>query len=269
MNALALRDAARQCLDRGEPAIDVWISDIQGSAPREAGTHMLVTAREVLGTIGGGHLEWEAIRVAREQLAARAVVADIRRYALGPSLGQCCGGVVHLRYTPLTGDGLSLWTAPRPRFHLQLHGAGHVGRAIVRLLHDIDGLVQWVDTRGDEFPGEASPPHIRRVVSEEPPAEVASVPPGACYLVMTHRHDLDFQIVEAIVRREDAHFVGLIGSATKSARLRHRLLVRGHPPEQVAAVQCPVGLPGITGKSPAVLAVSVVAQLLALTPARD
>lgn len=266
MSAFALQVAARRCLDHADPAIDVQVSEVEGSAPREVGTHMVVTAREVFGTIGGGHLEWEAIRLARERLATGSPGSVTQRYALGPSLGQCCGGIVHLRYTPLTERGLSDWSDPDPRFHLQLHGAGHVGRAIVRLLRDIDCHVQWVDSREDEFPAEALPPHIQRVVSDSPAGDVADAPSGACYLVMTHRHDLDFQIVDAVVRRADARFVGLIGSATKSARLRRRLLERGTSLEQAAAVRCPVGLPGIVGKSPAVLAVSIVAQLLAQVP---
>ena len=267
MTPLRLQAEARARLARGTPAIDVLIAAHQGSAPRETGTRMVVTPAEVLGTIGGGHLEWKAIEAARRLLARPDAPAETLDLPLGPALGQCCGGRVKLRLSRLTPEALDAWTLPPPRFHLQLHGAGHVGRAIVKLLTDIDGRVDWIDARPDEFPPHdpLEQPHITRIVSDAPEMEVAQAAPGTVFLVMTHRHDLDEALTEAILRRGDAAFCGLIGSATKRARFEHRMQERGIAPELLARMQCPIGVPGIVGKEPEVIAVAVVAQLLQLS----
>lgn len=256
-----LRAAAQAWRAAGRPAVVVAVSQARGSVPREAGTRMLVAADAVLGTIGGGHLELKAIESARRLLAG----ADEPRephFALGPALGQCCGGAVTLRLTPLADDDPAAWDELPPRFFLQLYGAGHVGRAIVRLLEGLPCQVQWIDERDSEFPATPSGPQIERVCVEPVEAEVAVAPPGAFYLVLTHSHDLDLAITEAILRRGDFAYLGLIGSATKRARFLHRFETRGIAPDMLARMTCPIGVPGIDGKEPEVIAVAVVAQLL-------
>ena len=263
-----LPSAARRWQADARPAVMVEVARTAGSVPREAGTRMLVAADEVLGTIGGGHLELQAIAEARALLlgdggnAAEAGAVRERHVALGPSLGQCCGGTLDLRFTPLATTDLAAWPAPAPRFHLQLYGAGHVGRAIARLLAGIECRVQWIDEREAEFPPEALPRHIERVCVEPVQAEVEMAPPGAFYLVLTHSHDLDMAITQAILRRADFGFLGLIGSRTKRARFEHRLRERGIATSLLARMVCPIGVPGIAGKQPEVIAVAVVAQLL-------
>ncbi|WP_428425698.1 xanthine dehydrogenase accessory protein XdhC [Methylibium sp.] len=269
---MTLRDHALHWLADARPAVVVEVAASRGSVPREAGTRMLVAADAVCGTIGGGHLEWQAIAQARARLGRRTTRSDEapqeQTLALGPSLGQCCGGEVTLRYAPLDATALAAWPAPAPRFHLQLYGAGHVGRAIVALLGGIDCRVQWIDEREAEFAGVAAlPPHIEPLCVDAVEAEVAHAPPGACYLVLTHEHDLDLRITEAILRRGDFAYCGLIGSQTKRARFLHRYEERGLPADTLARLTCPIGLPGITGKEPAVLAVAAVAQLLQATDA--
>lgn len=265
---LDLGAAARRWRASGRPAVVVEVTSARGSVPRESGTRMLVAADEVLGTIGGGHLELKAIADARAMLARGAQGAEAhvqeQQIALGPSLGQCCGGALTLAFTPLQQAAPETWPAATPRFALQLYGAGHVGRAIVRLLAGIPCRVQWIDERESEFPDVALPPHIERVCVEPVEAEVRSAPAGACYLVLTHSHDLDLAITQAILQRGDFAFFGLIGSKTKRARFEHRLLERGIPAAQIARMVCPIGWPGIEGKEPEVIAVAVVAQLLAL-----
>ncbi len=255
----------------GRVAVVVEVVDFKGSVPRETGTRMLVAADAVVGTIGGGHLELQAIEQARSLLTRRDAHEPFEReIALGPTLGQCCGGVLRLRWQPLSRGVLAAWAAPAPRFHLQLYGAGHVGREIARLLEGIDCRVQWIDERDAEFPAVASPAHIERVCVEPVEAEVAQAPAGACYLVLTHSHDLDLRITEAILRRGDFAYLGLIGSATKRARFVHRFAQRGIAAAVLARITCPIGVPGVVGKEPEVIAVAVVAQLLALPlqPAR-
>lgn len=254
---------ARSWLAEGRPAIVVEVTATRGSAPREAGTRMLVAADAVAGTIGGGHLEWQAIADARRWLDGSVPAVAPRHIALGPTLGQCCGGSVDLRFEPLTEALLATWAEPLPRFVLQLYGAGHVGRAIVQLLATLPCRVQWIDEREDAFPADArEPPHIERLCVEPVQAEVDQAPPGAYYLVLTHSHDLDMAITEAILRRDDIGFFGLIGSRTKRARFVSRLARRGVDDAKLARMVCPIGVPGITGKAPEVLAVAVVAQLL-------
>jgi xanthine dehydrogenase accessory factor len=187
---------------------------------------------------------------------------DDRDIALGPSLGQCCGGALTLRTRRLSAATLAEWPPPAPRMHLQMHGAGHVGRAVAALLAGIDCVVDWIDEREAEFPPAAGPAHIRRLAVEPVAAEVRMAPAGAFYLVLTHSHDLDLEITEAVLRRGDFGWLGLIGSKTKRERCRHRLEARGVPAAALARLTCPIGLPGLPGKEPEVIAVSVVAQML-------
>jgi xanthine dehydrogenase accessory factor len=263
-----LKAEARRWLAQGRRAVEVQILSHRGSTPRETGTRMVVAEDAVLGTIGGGHLELLAITAAREGLRHAAIAPTELDLPLGPALGQCCGGRVLLRLQALSEATLADWSMPVPRFFLQLHGAGHVGRAIVKLLADIDCRVQWVDEREGEFPAltGAESPHIERVCVDTPEAEVALAPPGAFFLVMTHRHDLDERITEAVLRRGDFGYCGLIGSDTKRARFMHRFDTRGVDSEARRRLTCPIGLPGVTGKEPEVVAISTVAQLLEWSP---
>ena len=256
-----LRDLAAGWHEGARPAIVVEVVAARGSVPRDAGTRMLVGTDEVLGTIGGGHLELKAIEHARALLAGLSEVTA-QQFALGPALGQCCGGAVTLRHERLSAAALARWPRSDSLFTLQLHGAGHVGRAIVRLLADLPCHVLWIDERAEPFPTHRLPPHIECIEADPAAAEVALAPPGAHFLVLTHSHDLDLSICEAILKRGDSGFFGLIGSATKRARFLRRFEARGLAAEAIARMHCPIGVPGIAGKSPELIAVAVVAQLL-------
>ena len=266
-----LRDVASEWLAAGRLAVLVEVTGSRGSVPREAGTRMLVSARHAAGTVGGGHLELKAIEQARSLLASGSIepqsVLSVH-YPLGPALGQCCGGAVTLGFSMLDPEALQAWPEAAPRFHLQLYGAGHVGRAIVRALAPLNCVIDWIDEREDEFPptfdasGGAWPGHIRKVCVDAVEAEVALAPPGAFYLVLTHQHDLDQRISEAILQRGDFGFFGLIGSKTKKRRFVHRFEQRGFEDSLIERMTCPIGIDGIEGKEPEVIAVAVAAQLL-------
>lgn len=269
----ALRRRARQWLADGRPAMLVQVVQHRGSVPRATGSRMLVAADALAGTIGGGQLELKAIQQARQQLASGRAGPQDQHYPLGPALGQCCGGALSLRTAPLDAGALAAWPDEPTLFDLQLYGAGHVGRAIVRLLATLPCRVAWIDEREDEFPPEPvadesadnAAAHIERRCVEAVAFEVRLAPPGAFYLVLTHRHDLDLVITEAILRRGDFAYLGLIGSATKRARFLSRLAQHGIAPETLARLTCPIGLPGLTGvcgKQPEVIALAVAAQLL-------
>lgn len=310
----------RLAIGGGEPVVVVTVAATEGSAPRDAGARMLVAGTAVSGTIGGGHLEFAAIRMARDMLAA-GEGRRVERFALGPSLGQCCGGAVRLVFdladpthvrrlaqgaageaawrlvaldgareshlVPAHGDnGLGLRLVPRTRVVadpggrrwladyigpagpvLFLFGAGHVGRAMVAALAPLPCRVTWVDEREDAFPA-AVPPNVAVEATDIPEAVAASAPPRASYLVMTHSHALDLRIAEAILARGDALWFGLIGSKTKRAQFDKRLRARGFDEARIGTMACPIGMPGITGKEPAVIAASTCAQLLAVWEAQ-
>ena len=267
----SLRERAVSLLAAGDAAVLVQVTNAQGSVPREAGTRMLVTVSTAIGTIGGGHLELKAIAFARALLASADSAPHSQHYPLGPALGQCCGGAVTLGFERLQAQHLLAWPTPPPRFHLQLYGAGHVGRAIARLLATLNVSVDWIDEREDEFPltlGDAGwPGHIRKIAVDAVEGEVRHAPANSFYLVLTHQHDLDLRITEAILRRGDFGLLGLIGSRTKRQRFEHRFRERGIAPELIARMVCPIGLPGIAGKQPEVIAMAVLAQLLAASAA--
>ena len=269
MSELRLRDRAAAWLAEARAAIVVEVASVRGSVPRGVGARMLVDAAETLGTIGGGHLELKAITSARAMLAGGVAERSEQSFALGPSLGQCCGGAVTLGFAPLDAGTLSRWQASVPLFHLQLHGAGHVGRAVATLLATLDVDVDWFDERDEGFPdattlGSPWPSHVRRISIDTVEREVANAPAGASYLVLTHEHALDLRITEAILRRGDFAFCGLIGSKTKRATFARRLAERGVAAAAIERLTCPIGQGAITGRAPEVIAVAAVAELLAV-----
>jgi xanthine dehydrogenase accessory factor len=151
--------------------------------------------------------------------------------------------------------------AAGPRPLLCLWGAGHVGRAIVRVAEGLPIGMLWIDTAPERFPA-SMPAEAERIVAPEPSAFVRSAPAGAYHLVMTYSHQLDQSVCAALLARGDFAFLGLIGSATKRARFHHRLREAGHSESVLARLVCPIGIGGITGKEPAAIAVAAVAQLL-------
>lgn len=252
-----------------EPAVLVTITRTQGSVPRGNGTWMAVFAQGEVGTIGGGHLEWSATQDAREQLAGDAAGVRDVAVVLGPSLGQCCGGrlvLQHRRVTAADIPGLREALA-QPVQAVALFGGGHVGRALVQALAPLPYSVHWIDSRDEIFPTDL-PADVVTEHSDPVQAAVAEVRPGAHLLVMSFSHAEDLDIVAAALSRQrkrgDLGFIGLIGSRTKWASFRSRLRERGFADSELDWVTCPIGLPGITDKTPEVIAASVVAQLLLL-----
>ena len=267
-----------------EPGVLVRVESTEGSAPREAGSWMAVFENALVGTIGGGHLEHEAIARARaltgvgkhdatrssfsfSSFTASQADPDLLRFALGPSLGQCCGGVVHLRLRAVTAkDAVYLAAQLRPAFEpVALFGGGHVGHALVQVLSNLPFGLTWIDSRDDVFPGQL-PPGVVCEHSSPVHAAVSGLASGSAVLIMSFSHAEDLDVVAACLQRQrdraDLPFIGLIGSQTKWATFRKRLEARGFTPAELAQVTCPIGVAGIQGKEPGVIAVSVAAQLL-------
>jgi xanthine dehydrogenase accessory factor len=152
---------------------------------------------------------------------------------------------------------------------LFLYGAGHVGRAVVNALSGLPFEITWADTGRDRFPpGISKGDGLTPVVTGDPPAVARIAPGGAFHLVMTYSHPLDLAICHEVLRNGTFAYLGLIGSATKRARFIKRLRELGHGESALGRLTCPVGVPGITGKEPAIIAISVAAQLLQKVAAR-
>lgn len=236
---------------RGEAYVLVTVLGARGSTPRDSGTKMVICLEGGHGTIGGGHLEHRAFDIAAEMLELGEARQRLEHFPLGPSLGQCCGGRTSLLFESF----------PATHWHIALFGAGHVGHQLTKILAELPCRLTWVDSRAEALPDEL-PANTRAVVSQQPEDEVADLPAGTSYVVMTHSHPMDFAITEAILARGDAHYVGLIGSDTKWRRFQMRFRHRGHADDFFAPVHCPIGLPGVGGKLPAEIAVAVAAELI-------
>lgn len=245
-------DAIARLRDGAEPYVLVTVIGVQGSTPREAGCKMLVTGDASYDSIGGGHLELVAIEHARHLLQAGADAQSLQHFPLGARLGQCCGGRATLLFECFAVRG--------PR--VLLFGAGHVGRALAPLLAGLPLRLEWVDSRAGEFPAEL-PTGVRARLLDDPLEAVEKAAPGSYYLIMTHNHPLDYALAEAVLKRGDAGFLGMIGSQTKARRFQLRLEQRGVPAEVIATLHCPIGLPGVPGKRPLEVAIAVAAQVIA------
>jgi xanthine dehydrogenase accessory factor len=252
------------------PAVLVQVAETQGSVPREAGTWMAVFADALVGTIGGGHLEFDAIIRARVLLEKGETTGaePPLRVALGPSLGQCCGGVVQLRFERVeAGDAqaLALRLGPQQLTPVALFGGGHVGHALAQVLAPLPFALTWIDSRDGVFPASV-PARVACEHSEPVQAAVPGLAPQSRVLIMSFSHAEDLDVLAACLKRQreqaDLPYMGLIGSRTKWATFRHRLEARGFTSAELAHVTCPIGVPGITGKEPEVIAVAAAAQLL-------
>ena len=266
-------------------AVQVRIERTEGSAPRDAGTTMVVMADDFFGTIGGGHLEHVALAHARALLQqwapsptqdAPATLTDHQRWALGPSMGQCCGGVVYLAFTAVDAQALRQLgrDALQLRPQVAVFGGGHVGDALLAQLLLLDYRVLGYDSREAMFAVGRQDTPLLQLEQVDPIADaLADLPPACAVLIMSFSHAEDLDLVDACLARQkqkgDLGFIGLIGSASKWARFQHRLQERGHAPELIAQVHCPIGHPAIVGKEPAVIALAIATQLaLSTNPSR-
>jgi xanthine dehydrogenase accessory factor len=291
---------------RREPAAMISVLASEGSAPRGAGTRMVVTAQGLFGTIGGGQLEYRAVEQARAILDYPAGTWRVQDYPLGPLLGQCCGGRVRLLVEhadpaglewlgdagedsvlvtrlgmgrvdrtlapdamvvpisargPLPAEGATFAEAVgRYRRPLYLFGAGHVGQAIARHAANLPFRLAWFDTRAELAGIEG----VTVVAQDGVETCVADAPDDAAMVILTHDHGLDYRLTKAALARPAVAFVGLIGSGTKRARFLARLERDGVAALDRARLTCPIGVPGVTGKEPDVIAIATLAQLLGL-----
>lgn len=254
-------------------AILVEISGTQGSTPRETGTFMLVSARSVWGTIGGGQFEFIAIGNARELLAGTGGT-DMMDIPLGPEIGQCCGGRTQLRFRRVTDtvrnelekkQGSEAEHLPE----VYVFGAGHVGRALVAALAPLPLSVTVIETRQDELAN--LPVSTKSRLVPMPEALVKDMPAGAALVILTHDHALDFLIAREALARTDLAYVGMIGSATKRATFASWLSREaGGERSWLDRLTLPIGGSAVKDKRPEVIAAMTTAEILtALSAYRD
>jgi xanthine dehydrogenase accessory factor len=244
------------------------LTAVRGSSPRAAGTFMLISPGAILGTIGGGALEYMVIDRAR-QVLRNGEPSDDLDIPLGPEIGQCCGGRVEVALRHVTSE-----TARRlagriaaeldARPDVYLFGAGHVGHALARALSPLPVKVHVVDTRPDELT--ALPDNVATHAVAMPEAVVRSAPAGSAYVILTHDHALDFLIGAEALQRDDAPYVGMVGSKTKRARFRSWYLAEGYPADRLERLVLPIGgaaFPaGVGDKRPEVIAALAAAEIL-------
>jgi xanthine dehydrogenase accessory factor len=247
---------------RREPGVLVTVASVRGHAPREAGAKLVVGARTTWGTVGGGNLEAVAVARGRELLADPSGGPELHTVALSDRAPyqhgvQCCGGEVVLLLEPLP-------VVPS----VAVFGVGHVGLELARVLARSDVDLHLVDSRPDQLTDERlavladarARVHVH-AVPVLPELVLAELPPGTDVLVMTHDHAEDAALCDAALRTPSLGSVGLIGSAGKWSRFRRTLLDDGHDSSSVDGIRTPIGLSELTGKDPAVIAVSVAAAL--------
>lgn len=250
----------RALLAGDAPLVHLRLTAVEGSAPREVGAEMLVTANAQAGTIGGGQAEYRAVARARAMLADGGA-QDSLTMALGPELGQCCGGrvTVALNVLPLAARTAMLARLNGEKTRLvMILGAGHVGRALAQVLAPLPCRVVLVDSRAEELA--KAPASAKQRLTPLPEAEIGRAPPSSAFIVTTHDHGLDFLLTLAALKRGDAAYVGLIGSATKRARFTR--FAKDHDTDPSALI-CPIGAAGLGDKRPEVIALMTAQEIFA------
>lgn len=217
---------------------------------------MEVEASETRGTIGGGRLEFDAIARARKMLDSAENSARME-ITLGPESGQCCGGRVTLELTRGRAPALP----PQPQ--VLIFGAGHVGRALARIMGALPFEVALYDDRADQI---ALASGLPATLTPLPETFIQQARPASAYLIATHDHGLDFLLTRQVLSRGDAAYIGLIGSATKLARFRREARSAGIDPSPVT---CPIGGGRARDKRPQIIALFTAAEIAAALPVPD
>jgi len=249
------RQAAEKLLADGEFFCLIRITEAEGSTPRGVDTIMLVTAADEYGSVGGGNLEFAAVKAARDCLENKPGDIQVLEYILGPDVEQCCGGRVSLSLQTIATPK-DLPDIPSPTSTpVYLFGAGHVGTALATALAPLPFDLQWYDNRNEKISGTVQ-------AFSAPHPTVLAAAKDTLFLIMTHDHSLDYRLVSAVLTRNDFAYLGLIGSKTKRARFVSRLKKDGFTDAQISRLTCPIGIEGIQGKEPEIIAASVAAQLL-------
>jgi len=225
------------------------ISDAGGSTPRGIGTKIIVLSNgDFFHTIGGGELERQVINQAQECIKTKS--NGLFSYPLGAKTGQCCGGVVDVFIECVENHNPNLY----------VFGQGHVGLAISKVLEDAPINLYGVDSR-NEWLEKSSQYNIKQIKLED--ITKLKLESNSAHVVLTHSHDLDFEIINHLCQRDDFSYIGLIGSRSKWISFQKRLQKAGRTDAEIDRITCPIGLP-LSGKTPAEIAISFSAQVLGI-----
>lgn len=247
-------EAVSYCHQFSHSYVLITVLSAAGSTPRELGAKMVVTGDSQFDTIGGGHLEFDAIKHARAFLAQGKDRQHTESYPLASKLGQCCGGAVKVLFEVKTSHCQTL----------AIFGAGHVAQALVPILAQLPLRIVWIDSREAAFSHINVPHGVQTIVDDMPEGELRSLPENSWLLVLTHDHQLDYNIVETALKSARFPFVGMIGSDTKAKRFRTKLANRNIGEQARDKLVSPVGNLNIPGKRPIEVAVSISAQIISL-----
>jgi xanthine dehydrogenase accessory factor len=226
---------------------------------------MVISPDALIGTIGGGALEYMVIARARQALRDGEEPAGLD-IPLGPEIGQCCGGRVEVSLQRLTATRARELTARLERAeaarpHVYLFGSGHVGKALARALAALPVSLHVVDTRPDEL-GDL-PDGVEAIAHPMPEAVVGSAPAGSSFVILTHDHALDFLIAAEALKRDDALYVGMVGSRTKRAKFSSWYLAEaGGTKDRLRGLVLPIGDFGLLDKRPEVIAALAAAEIM-------
>jgi xanthine dehydrogenase accessory factor len=247
------------------PLVLIRISKARGSTPREEGAYMVVSADTFSGTIGGGRLEWDAVAAARRMLAEGGEEQQLD-VALGPAIGQCCGGHVTLDLTKITQADIEILAAQEAVSaaaapEVIIYGAGHVGRALARALSLLPLRVTLTDSRAEEL-ALAHDLAVKVVPSETPVMLAEAASNDAAHVIMTHSHALDSLIAAAVMERDAFRYLGIIGSRTKRNSFRKAFREMGFSSDMIARVVCPIGGSDVKDKRPEVIAALTTAEIV-------
>lgn len=241
----------------------IRLARVRGSSPREAGAVLYASQTATFGTIGGGQLEYMALDQARTVLAKQAghAVMDV---PLGPEIGQCCGGRVKIEIRQMSQADKKAALArfrvlERSYPQVLIFGAGHVGRALARVLALLPLRFVVIDSRAQEL--SLCDADLEKQLSLLPESLVRKAPPNSAFVVLTHDHSLDFLIVAEALARGDAAYVGMIGSETKRAAFENWCKTH-QAPVNTAPLICPIGRSQNGDKRPEVIAGFVAAEVM-------
>jgi len=259
-------DSLQTFLNHHDHVIEVELADLKGSSPREVGATIFIAEDATYGTIGGGQLEYMAIDEARRMLRRHQGQKRLT-VPLGPEIGQCCGGVVSLHFQLMdhrarlqAKEREARERAQQPNVYI--FGSGHVGRALANALSLLPVKIRLIDSRPEELARAA--PHIPQDCTPLPEAHIRTAPPASAFIILTHDHALDFLLAREALLRDDAAYVGMIGSRTKRGSFANWL--RREEKEQANAslsrLTCPIGRDASKDKRPSVIAAMVAAEVI-------
>lgn len=252
MQNLSWFDAIHHCQMTGTSYVIATLIGSAGSTPRDSGTKMVITEECFYDTLGGGHLEFEVIKKAKLLLGENKQIQCVEHYPLASKLGQCCGGATNVLFEVLVSHNQNL----------AIYGAGHVAKSLIPIVASLPLQISWIDSRAEMFDNQIVADNVKIKPLEDPGESIENLRLNSWVLILTHNHQLDFELVSCALTRSDLGFIGMIGSDTKARRFQTRLAHRGFSEKQINRLTSPVGELSIPGKQPIEVAVSIAAQLI-------